>query len=423
MRLAVLAASLPVLIAFSGPAAALTVTGGDTNVTPLGWSVVGLDSNDVTVGPDQFPVGARFCASSPVSGVTASWGWTGAGSTTDDSLIHLADTSTRYAAIAVGALSAGSCYDAYWNVQITRSASAYQQSRAYQVTFTDGSGSTLGTTNADRRIYVEHLISQNRNTVGSVSLDSGGNTVIAGHTYAFTVTGLTASTNDQLDFAAIFPSATFRLLKSSFTYSTFTAPATGTADQVYADACGWQYLYDVSGVPGQCTTAAGAGGAITAHYTVLVLPTAATGPVSVNTLIYDHSGSSFHYNSDFGAGSAFNVLVQGSVTPTPTPTPTAPSTATLTTTITGSGTIIGNTGSTTYPLGSDIILWAVPDSGWEFAGWTGACSGGAVALALVIDAGKTCGVTFEKAAVVQAPVSSPSRATRVKMPTTVRTGL
>ena len=30
-------------------------------VTPITWNVIGLDSNDVNVGPNHFPVGARVC--------------------------------------------------------------------------------------------------------------------------------------------------------------------------------------------------------------------------------------------------------------------------------------------------------------------------------------------------------------------------
>ena len=30
-------------------------------IAPLTWNVIGLDSNNVHVGPDSFPVGARVC--------------------------------------------------------------------------------------------------------------------------------------------------------------------------------------------------------------------------------------------------------------------------------------------------------------------------------------------------------------------------
>ena len=33
-------------------------------VTPLTWNVIGLDSNNVNVGPNHFPIGARVCNTS-----------------------------------------------------------------------------------------------------------------------------------------------------------------------------------------------------------------------------------------------------------------------------------------------------------------------------------------------------------------------
>ncbi|MEJ2447747.1 MAG: hypothetical protein P8Y37_07375, partial [Anaerolineales bacterium] len=30
-------------------------------IEPLTWNVIGLDSNNVNVGPNNFPVGARVC--------------------------------------------------------------------------------------------------------------------------------------------------------------------------------------------------------------------------------------------------------------------------------------------------------------------------------------------------------------------------
>src|SRR5688572_6583278 len=30
-------------------------------VTPITWNVIGLDSNNVNVGPNHFPIGARVC--------------------------------------------------------------------------------------------------------------------------------------------------------------------------------------------------------------------------------------------------------------------------------------------------------------------------------------------------------------------------
>ena len=34
---------------------------GALSITPITWNVIGLDSNDVTTGPNLFPVGVRVC--------------------------------------------------------------------------------------------------------------------------------------------------------------------------------------------------------------------------------------------------------------------------------------------------------------------------------------------------------------------------
>src|SRR5689334_18691046 len=31
------------------------------SITPITWNIIGLDSNNVNVGPNHFPVGARVC--------------------------------------------------------------------------------------------------------------------------------------------------------------------------------------------------------------------------------------------------------------------------------------------------------------------------------------------------------------------------
>ena len=46
-------------------------------ITPLTWNVVGLDSNNVNVGPNNFPVGARVCntGDTTATNVSSSFNW------------------------------------------------------------------------------------------------------------------------------------------------------------------------------------------------------------------------------------------------------------------------------------------------------------------------------------------------------------
>ena len=110
--------------------------------------------------------------------------------------------------------------------------------------------------------------------------------------------------------------------------TTYTSPPGATNDKFYADACGWDNN-PLSGTYRSCIGPANysggkAGGTISTTYTVKVL---STGVTTASTLIMDFSGSSYHYNSDFGQGinsitiTAIpalvpNVTLQKSVSPT-----------------------------------------------------------------------------------------------------------
>ena len=50
---------------------------GPLTITPLGWNVIGLDSNNVNAGPNVFPIGGRVCntGSDPVTNVAVNWNW------------------------------------------------------------------------------------------------------------------------------------------------------------------------------------------------------------------------------------------------------------------------------------------------------------------------------------------------------------
>ena len=77
------------------------VAAADLTVTPLTWNVIGLDSNNVNVGPNDFPVGARVCnAGTDASNVLATFVWedgqenaTAAGDSGDDGIVRSGDWS------------------------------------------------------------------------------------------------------------------------------------------------------------------------------------------------------------------------------------------------------------------------------------------------------------------------------------------
>jgi len=151
----------------------------------------------------------------------------------------------------------------------------------------------------------------------------------------------------------MFPTSIFRVVSTAPPYS---SPSGATNTTLYANACGWnpvpgttKYL-DCIGPNGYTGGKAG-GNPITTTYTLEVI---GSGSASVRTLIYDFSGSSYHYNSDFSTyvtsiTSTVNqapVAVDDSASTTPG-TPTTVSVLANDTDANGDTlTITGNTGAT-----------------------------------------------------------------------------
>jgi|SRR5438552_391781 len=273
-------------------------------VTPVSWNVVGLDSNNPTVGPDTFQVGARVCntGGNAVNSIVGDFIWD-----STNAFINLSGAST----LNLSSLNAGACTDFYYPVTITRSSLAYNATRRYHIAVSATGISTI-TTPTPREIYVEKIISQNRNSVNSIV---GPTTVFVGQTYNYTVNASTATQGyEQLEAFLNLPNIIFQVLAISTTYS---SPAGATNDKFYADACGWDNN-PLSATYRSCIgpqnyVGGKAGGTISTTYTVKVL---STGVTIASTLIMDFSGSSYHYNSDYGLG--INSIT---ITSVPAPVP------------------------------------------------------------------------------------------------------
>src|SRR5258706_9188526 len=259
-------------------------------ITPTSWNVVGLDSNNPNSGPDTFQVGARVCntGGTAVSNIVGNFVWD-----SSNSYLNLSGTSP----LTVSSLIAGACFDLYYPVTVTRTASAYDATRRYHITVSATGVSTISTP-TPRELYVEHLISQNRNSVQSIV---GPTTVYVGQTYNYTVNASTATQGyEQLEAFLNLSNVIFQVLSISTTY---TSPAGGTNDKFYADACGWD-SNPLNASYRSCIGPANylggkAGGTISTTYTVKVM---SAGTTTASTLILDFSGSSYHYNSDYGTG-------------------------------------------------------------------------------------------------------------------------
>jgi uncharacterized repeat protein (TIGR01451 family) len=258
------------------------------SITPTTWNVIGLDSNRVNDGPDTYPVGARVCNTSgaALNNVVSNLIW-------DSSNIYI--NLTGGSTLSARVLAAGACTDFYYDVTITRTSSAYNTTRRYHITATaDGVGTV--STPTPREVYVEKLVSQSRNTIRGIT---GPTTVYVGNTYTYIVDAETAPGGyEQLEAFLSLTNVIFRVERVQTTY---TSPTGATNNKFYADACGWNND-PTSPSYKSCTgpenySGGKAGDVIRTIYTVRVL---STGTTTISSMIHDFSGSSYHYNADFG---------------------------------------------------------------------------------------------------------------------------
>ena len=284
VRLGATAAVSALILAMSvTPALAAT---NPLTITPTEWNVVGLDSNSVTSGPNQFSVGAKVCnvTGIAVTGVDVTWNWT-----MPNSYVNLDSDATK----TLSSIAANSCTKRWWTVEITRNVAAYNTKRGFTIS-ASAAGVTTVTTPTAREIYVEKLVSQNRNAVSSVT---GPTNAVVGQTVTYTLTGKTATQGyEQLSAGPSLDGTIFEILSVTGTY---TNPETGTGGPAtagyYADACTWDPVTTSPTYRSCLATGKAGGNSIVVTVTALVK---ASGTGLVNANIYDYSGSSYHYNSD-----------------------------------------------------------------------------------------------------------------------------
>lgn len=294
--------SLAVSALVAGPvSAALTVT-------PITWDVVGLDSNrPLTEGPELFPVAARVCSDvATADPIEVDFVWDNA----DTAWINNRPGSLT--SLVFDPLPAGGCVDAYFELQVTRGAGAFEQSRPYRIVATTDGGAVTAQTLTPRQIYVERLVSQNRNTTTQIRwgqlvdqsdwqiLGGDGTLNLAvGETYFIELTTDTATAYEQIQSFLTLSNTIFQVLEVSTEYSTlnFNPPIPDPNPSLYGDACQWEPDPDSPNYL-SCLSVGKAGGTVVTEYQIRILSTGGDS-VGLEALIYDFSGSSFHYNTDF----------------------------------------------------------------------------------------------------------------------------
>ncbi len=286
-------------------------------VTPISWNIIGLDSNNVNAGPNDFPVGARVCntGAAVAANVTATFVW-------DSANLLINNRPGTNTTLSVSSLAIGACTDFYFEVEVTRNAAAYNTTRSYHISVTADAGATTGSTLTPREIFVEHLVSQSRNAVTNVLLDGvsiapgGTMTLLVGQTYTIQLVGYTATQGyEQIEYFINFPNTIFQILSAT---STFTADTSATVsspnDKLYGDNCVWENDPNSPNYRA-CNSTGKTGGNITVTYQVRILQVPGApliNPEPLSTLIYDFSGSSYHYNSDYGVSTRYAYVLDPS---------------------------------------------------------------------------------------------------------------
>jgi hypothetical protein len=196
-------AVIALLLAFVGAGVVGTASAATgLTVTPIEWNVVGLDSNSPADGPHSFFNGVSVCntGSTDVPDLVTTWVWDSA-----SSAISLLGAASKPAV----RLAAGTCRSLWYAVDVVPSASSFDQTRRFHVV-ASGSGVSTVSTPVPREIYVEHLVSQNRNSITAVN---GATAVVVGQSYTYTVTGNTATNGyGQLVASPFFDPSMFEVL-------------------------------------------------------------------------------------------------------------------------------------------------------------------------------------------------------------------
>lgn len=378
-------------------------------ITPSTWNVVGLDSNSPASGPYRFPVGAKICGGTPGNSVTADFHWD-TGGTDNGTYIYLRPGSLSSVNVTFGA---DGCADAFFEIEIAKNAAAFDKTRRYYIT----AGSD--TSPRPRELYVEHLVSQSRNYITDVKLDGvsipagGAMNLMVGNTYTIQLTGGTAPQGyEQFEMFINFPNTIFQILSVSTNYSANTSPYVSTTGHkyLYADACWWEndpnspyYL--------SCWEDYKSGGSnVVTTYVVKVISGGGSSEV-LNTLLFDFSGSSFHYNADFSTGARVaNIYGPSSVTITKsfipkTIQPNDTSTMTIKINNPMSETVTGLNFTDTFPAGLTVASSPnVTYSGCGGGTFSPAPSGGETSLSFsgaTIAAGGTCTITINVTATTE----------------------
>jgi uncharacterized repeat protein (TIGR01451 family) len=243
------------------------------------WDIIGLDSNKpLTEGPDQFYIEVEVdnTGGEDATNVQAELTWTTQNPYID---LHPNEINPK----SLGTINAGDTKYVFFIVKVDRDSNAYFTSRDYKIR-------VWGNNFADQTIsgdvntgglYVEKFVSQNRNSV--ISITPSTTTPAVGE--IFTIEVKTQTTGGGNFDNITTPLLTFDpgILQPISVTTTYNNATQTTHDILLHNS-----VSDMDSV-----------------WTVKAVN---VGSTNFGGLIYDHSGSSFHYNSDYGENTAISVV-------------------------------------------------------------------------------------------------------------------
>jgi len=266
--------------------ATTTFTDSPTLTTQvLSWNTIGLDSNKpVTDGPHQFVIQARITNPGPQSATNVNVNFTLGSGTSYISTVGSVSQS-------LGTLTSGQTKDVFFQVLITPPGSpnnpsnaAFGKTRNYTITTSyDGNPPVI----FNSTLTIEKLNSQNRNHIISTVISP--TSIHTGDTFTVTVNSSSSTVFDNISVPMSFNPT---IAQMSGDVTTYSSPA-DTENDFYA---------------------LNEGNNIQSVFTFKAL---APGTSNFFWLIYDKSGGSYHYNSDFGQAIVITVEPQLSITKTP----------------------------------------------------------------------------------------------------------
>ena len=138
--------------------------------------------------------------------------------------------------------------------------------------------------------------------------------LVVGGTYNIELIASTATNGyEQIESFINFPNTIFQVNNVVATYTANAGTDPDALTKLYADGCSWENDPNSPNYR-SCLSTGKYGGDVTMNYNVTIIGGGGT-TQTLNTLIYDFSGSSYHYNSDFSTSArTANIIDPTAVT-------------------------------------------------------------------------------------------------------------